>query len=100
MHRKADILKVNSFARTIFSLIHFCAELWAKITIKTYNVEKKTLTKGTKIWKSACFYSFAIKTKKVSHILDHFVRMCDSVSVSFRNSAGGQVIGSWGLKGQ
>ena len=31
---EADLLKVNFFARAEFSLIQFCAELWAENAIK------------------------------------------------------------------
>ena len=37
-YARADLLKVNFFARSEFSLIKFCAELWAEIAIKTYKI--------------------------------------------------------------
>ena len=76
MSLRADIQKVNSFARSEFCLIKFWAELCTEIAIKHIRFEK--------FWKK-CFFlaSFTFKSQKIAQILEKFVRTCVHVSMHF-----------------
>ena len=50
---ESDLIKVNCFARSEFSLIKFCAELCIESAVKTYIFLKKTLPNCAKIMKKA-----------------------------------------------
>ena len=61
----ADILKVNYFERSQFSLVRFCAELCTEMTRKHIRFEKKTCKLCTKYEKVPVFQVLRSKVKSM-----------------------------------
>ena len=73
--------KSDFFARSVFSLIKFCAELCTKIAIKPVRFKKINIVKMCQ--KYACFAGSAFKSLNFAQILENFARTCVRVAVRF-----------------